>query len=145
MVEHWSVIIPLIPGKGLLEERRSMIRTELGQILLEVSTLQECGRNCNCVAPRAFSWMELVRKQGLWPAEIVKVPISSAIKKVEGVSNLVPSQHSTSCSYSSWPFDNKQKERLTPGINVIKNRGGLCVDCVRIGRNAGTDKCRIRH
>lgn len=122
-----------------------MIRTELGQILLEVSGSPEyINKNCNCVVSQAFSWMELLREQGLWPAKIVKVSISSAIKKAEVVSNSVPSQHSTSC-YLKSHCNNKQKERLADGMDIIKNRGGLCVDCVRMGRNAGTKACRIKH
>ena len=119
---------------------------ELGQILLEVLTLPEdrC-RICSCVAGQAFSWIELLRKQGLWPAKIVNVSISSAIKKVEAVSNSFPSQHSTSCGYSGRHFDGKQKERLTHETDIIKNRGGLCVDCVRMGRNVGSEECRIKH
>jgi hypothetical protein len=129
MAEHWSIGIPLIPGKGLLEEHRSMIRMELGQILLEVSALPEdIRRICSCVTSQAFSWMELLRKQGLWPAKIVNASISSAIKKVEAVSNSLPSQHSTSCGYSGRHFDSKQKERLTYEMDIIKNRGGLCVE-----------------
>lgn len=146
MAEHWSIIIPLILGKGLLEERRSMIRTELGQILLEVSASPEfTNTSCHCVALQAFSWMKLLREQGLWPAKIVNVSISSAIKKAEVASNSVPSQHSTSCRYSESQNDNQQKERLAQKMDIIKNRGGLCLDCVRMGRNAGTKECRIKH
>ena len=114
-----------------------MIRTELGQILLE-----HIDRNCNCFDRQALSWMKLLREQGLWPAKIVNVSISSAIKKAEAVSNWVPSQHCTPCGLSGWP---KQKERLAYGMDIIKNRGGLCVDCVRTGRNASTEECRIKH
>lgn len=146
MAEHLSIIIPLIPGKGLLEEHRSTIRMELGQILFEVLALPEdIRRICSCVSEQAFSWMKLLRKQGLWPAKIVNVSISSAIEKVGAVSNSFPSQHSDSCSYSGWHFDTKQKERLTHEMDIIKNRGGLCVDCVRMRRNVGNEECRIKH
>ena len=122
-----------------------MIRTELGQILLDVSVSSDyINTNCNCAAPQAFSWMKLLREQGLWPAEIVNVSISSAIKKAEVVSNSVPSQHSTSC-YSKPHNNNKQKERLAHKMDIIKNRGGLCLDCVRMRRNVSTKECRIKH
>ena len=126
-----------------------MIRTELGQILLEVSASpQFMNTSCNCVALQAFYWIKLLRDQGLWPAKIVNVSISSAIKKAEVVSNSVPSQHSTqhstSCCYMNLQDDNKQ-ERLAHKMDIIKNRGGLCLDCVRMGRNADTKECRIKH
>lgn len=89
--------------------------------------------------------MKLLREQGLWPAKIVNVSISSAIKKAEVASNSVPSQHSTSCPYSGSQNDNQHKERLAQKMDIIKNRGGLCLDCVRMGRNAGTKECRIKH
>jgi len=123
-----------------------MIRAELGQVLLEVSTsLGLMDKGCGCgVSQAVFSWMELLREQGLWPAKIVNVSISSAIKKVKAVSNSVPDQHGTSC-YSESHNNNKQRERLAYGMDKIKNRSGLCLDCVRMGRNAGTKECRIKH
>jgi hypothetical protein len=118
-----------------LEERRTGIRAELSQLLINGKNAGcSCGWGKNC----SDTYTLLLSEYG--PLKMLEVPLSDIIKKMEKVSY----EDMERAWHAEIPRGYYHEARDFPGkLKTIKKKVGICLDCVR-SSDAATP-CRFQH
>ncbi|KAF2801904.1 uncharacterized protein BDZ99DRAFT_504179 [Mytilinidion resinicola] len=143
-------LLEIVPWKVIcfLEERRSRMRVELQQILLdgERGAGTDDDRRCSCSwsSRHSSAYMELLRTKRSGPLQTLDTTISEVLEKLENMDDPTISREWDPCDYR-WHTDPKFKRMRNWRLNDFKKSKGLCIDCVRSSTVAARQICRIEH
>jgi hypothetical protein len=115
------------------------MRAELSQLLIK-------GKNASCSCGwgkhRSDKYTLLLSKYG--PLEMLEVPISDIVKKMEKVSSGDMERTYHPGSLSGDYHEALTHDETLPGmLETMKRKASICLDCVRSGN--GATPCRFQH
>lgn len=138
----------LMLGSGLLEERRSLLRTEIEQMLFRGATV--CGSDndkCSCAwsGRHSLAYMELLQERGLQPHDLHSMSLTQILDQIDKLDDPEISDcNQQTCRYR-WHTNPRYRVARSDVIKSVRDKEGLCIDCVQRGATATARNCRMKH
>jgi hypothetical protein len=147
----------LIEHAGLLEERRTELRIRFEEIIMEGVWYTESDDDgwryygqdrihihCDWENRYTRAYIVLLRDADLFPFATSYMSISEAIDTLQSMGDVtIPDGDMDNCSHEHIRPD--YKEMRAENLDAFKNSIGLCLDCVKSGREKAVPDCRIQH
>jgi hypothetical protein len=132
----------------LLEERRTKMRTELQQIILDGTTTAGTNdtQNCSCgwSSQHGFAYMRLLMEEKLLPEHTLCSTISNVVKRFERMNDPTMPHEWVPCNYR-WHTNPNYRSTRSRKLDLFKKENGICIDCVQSSTATTEQNCRIRH
>src|SRR4051812_44838019 len=107
-------------------------------------------RDCPCgnIAKRSYAYSHLLERENLLPQSSTyqKLCISAVMRKAEEMGPLPdPVDEDKSCKEAKWHAWVDYRENMRKKLWILREETGLCLDCVRFGKDGTEEQCRIKH
>jgi hypothetical protein len=130
----------------MLEEQRSLLRTEIEQLLVQGATSGSDNGSCSCAwsSRHSLAYMELLKAKQLEPQHLHGMSLTQILDRVDKMSDPTVSHNTQPCGYR-WHSQPAYRAIRSLAIDSTKARDGLCIDCVKRSATAIARNCRMRH
>jgi hypothetical protein len=118
---------------------------EIAELLVHGAMYVEQSCSCGWSTEHTYAYMSLLRIEELWPTDVLKLSISGVIQRMEEMSDPMPVEQNDLCDNARWHREPNYRQSRRRELNKLKDKIGLCLDCVQSGSDVASQGCRIEH